>query len=309
MQRVTEKRKPGGSVPGKASNVRWDFNVGLQRLQDDYFRVGRRSDERAVERGFWLPRSVFNRLQSKVVGKGIFLRRTDGLGRQDIHPIQRIVVALRLLAYGGAFGSVDEYLQLSETSAALSLKAFCRIVVTEFGAENLRQPNEDDLRRIIGINAARGFPGCIGSIDCKHFNLKMCPVALAGQFSGKSKATIVLEAIADGELWVWHCFFGSPGSLNDINILYSSTTINGIMRGDFPPKFKYNVKGRERVMPYYLADGIYPDWPIFQKTIKDVETRKERTFSGAQEALRKDIERAFGVLVDRFQILDTPARM
>jgi hypothetical protein len=43
---------------------------------------------------------------------------------------------------------------------------------------------------------------------------------------------------------------------------------------------------------YYLADGIYPRWAIFVKTI-----------SGCQEACGKDAERAFGVLQARFTIV------
>lgn len=50
----------------------------------------------------------------------------------------------------------------------LSMKLFCEMVVDEFKDEYLREPNEADLRRIMEINAARGFPVCIGSIDCKH---------------------------------------------------------------------------------------------------------------------------------------------
>jgi len=56
-------------------------------------------------------------------------------------------------------------------------------------------------------------------------------------------------------------------------------------------------------MPYLLADGIYPDWPIFIKPKKDPTDVAERRFSSNQEAARKDIERFFGVLKGRFQIL------
>jgi hypothetical protein len=31
--------------------------------------------------------------------------------------------------------------------------------------------------------------------------------------------TIILEAVASQDLWIWHAFFGMPGSLNDINAL------------------------------------------------------------------------------------------
>lgn len=44
---------------------------------------------------------------------------------------------------------------------------------------------------------------------------------------------MVLEAIADGELWIWHMFFGMPVSLNDINVLDHSSKMMGTRKGDF----------------------------------------------------------------------------
>lgn len=136
------------------------------------------------------------------------------------------------------------------------------------------------------------------------------PHSLAGQFKGKEKnPTIVLEAICDGELWIWHAFFGSPGTLNDINILDRSRTVGKIIAGDFAPSIPYEVNGTERTLPYYLADGIYPDWALFAKTIKEGTSKKETEHASCQEAVRKDIERAFGVLVARFHILQRPSRL
>jgi hypothetical protein len=46
-----------------------------------------------------------------------------------------------------------------------------------------------------------GFPGCVGSIDCQHWSWEACPIQFAGHFNGKEKKpTIVLEAVADGDM-------------------------------------------------------------------------------------------------------------
>jgi hypothetical protein len=89
-----------------------------------------------------------------------------------------------------------------------------------FGETYLRAPNQDDINRILSDNAARGFPGMLGSLDCMHWKWKNCPSAWHGQFKGKEKApSIILEAVATYDLWIWHAFFGLPGTLNDINVL------------------------------------------------------------------------------------------
>ncbi|GJT45751.1 CCR4-NOT transcription complex subunit 1 isoform X1 [Tanacetum coccineum] len=51
---------------------------------------------------------------------------------------------------------------------------------------------------------------------------------------------------------------------------------------------------------YYLADGIYPAWSTFVKTFSVARDEKTLKFKRVQEAARKDIERAFGILDDTF---------
>jgi Plant transposon protein len=60
-----------------------------------------------------------------------------------------------------------------------------------------------------------------------------------------------------------------------------------------------------------LVDGIYPNWAIFVKTIPHAArvTKQEEIYSAKQEKARKDIERAFGILVVKeIHILARPVR-
>jgi hypothetical protein len=57
-------------------------------------------------------------------------------------------------------------------------------------------------------------------------------VAWAGQFQDKDKEhSIVLEAVADQSLWIWHAFFGMPGSNNDVNVLDRSPLVTNMLWG------------------------------------------------------------------------------
>jgi hypothetical protein len=65
----------------------------------------------------------------------------------------------------------------------------------------------------------------------------------------------------------------------------------------------YTINGYNYTMGYYLAHGIYPQWATFVKTIRRPRDNKAKYFTAAQEAIRKDVERDFGVLQARFAIV------
>ncbi|XP_057791352.1 uncharacterized protein LOC131008495 [Salvia miltiorrhiza] len=125
---------------------------------------------------------------------------------------------MRVLAYGTSADLHDEYLRMSAQVIRKSVIKFVEGVISNFGAEYLRKPTEEDMAALLHIGERRGFPGMMGSIDCMHWEWKNCPTAWAGQYAGRSGTpTIILEAVASQDLWIWHAFFGTPGSRNDIN--------------------------------------------------------------------------------------------
>jgi hypothetical protein len=69
------------------------------------------------------------------------------------------------------------------------------------------------------------------------------------------------------------------------------------------------INGRQYNTGYYLADGGYPDWAVFVKSISLPISDKDKLFAQEQEGARKDIERAFGVLRRRWTVLKRPARL
>ncbi|XP_021721043.1 uncharacterized protein LOC110688584 [Chenopodium quinoa] len=247
---------------------------------------------------------VFERLLNAVTQHDPwFQQRRDAAGRLGLSPLQKCTAAVRQLAYGCASDACDEYVRISEATSRLALQKFTEGVINLFGDQYLRRPIIADMERLLRIGEERGFPSMIGSIDCMHWEWKNCPHAWKEQYQGREGvATLVLEAVANRDLWIWHSFFGMPGSCNDINVLHRSPVFEDVLEGRTPP-VNFVVNGHHYTNGYYLTDGIYPRWASFVKSITSPQTRQDRLFAKHQEASRKDVERAFGVLQARFAII------
>jgi hypothetical protein len=73
------------------------------------------------------------------------------------------------------------------------------------------------------------------------------------------------------------------------------------------PNVSSTVNSSTYDMGYFLADDIYPEWLAFVKMDRNPIDQKKSYFARAQEATRKDIERAFGVLQSRWDVVRGPA--
>ncbi|XP_037450902.1 uncharacterized protein LOC119321224 [Triticum dicoccoides] len=239
-----------------------------------------------------------------------FTQRVGALGRPGLSPLQKCTVAMHMLAYGVPVDKTDDHIRLGASTALESLEKFAKGVIAKFGGEYLRRPTVEDIQRLLELGEARGFPGMLGSIDCMHWEWKNCPVGWKGQFTRGDYGvpTIILEAVASHDLWIWHAFFGVPGSNNDINVLNQSPLFTETLQGN-APRVDYYVNGQQYKKGYYLADGIYPEWAVFVKTIRLPQTEKDKLFAKKQEGARKYVERAFGVLQQRFKIVAEPSRL
>jgi hypothetical protein len=249
-------------------------------------------------------------VRAAVIGKEPFTQHTNAVTQElGIFPLVRLVAILRYLVQGKAADHSDEYLQISKSVILEDINKFTQIVIDEFGPQYLnRCPTADEKEQITNLMAKRGFPGCFASWDVKKHIWKNCPMRLAGQHQDRhGNKSLVLEAIADPHLYLWYIFFGEPGSMNDINTLNKSSIVGSILTQQFDTKIpNYVINGTTRDYMYFLADGIYPNWSIFAKTIGDPRNFLQKKYSRRHEYVRKDVERAFGVLVGRFQYLKYP---
>ena len=113
-----------------------------------------------------MKRSLFFRIQSKVkANDSYFVQERNNANKLGLSSLQKIIAALRMLAYGVSGDFMDEYVQIGETTALESLKKFVPTVIDVFSKEYLRKPNNEDIARLLSHGECQGFPGMLGSID------------------------------------------------------------------------------------------------------------------------------------------------
>lgn len=316
-----------GSAPGKSPNIERDFAAGHHRIMTDYFwplnkirndgsmLYGPVYSSEHFRRRFSMSRQIFDRVFAEVVMNERYFRRGLNLncaGKIGLSPLQKVVSAVRQLCYGTSADAMDDYVRISETSSMLSLKLFCRTVVKKFENKYLRLPTAEDLERIEKQFSSIGFPGCVGCLDCSGWQWESCPRGLQGIMCGKEgKPTVKLEVICDLDLYIWHFYYGLPGMLNDLDIMWLSPLMNAIKVGEFPSHgVEYKIGDEVFNWVYFLTDGIYPDnFKIFIQSVPNATEEAKKLFSRMQEGSRKCVERVFAVLFKRFGILNIPARI
>ncbi|XP_076959340.1 uncharacterized protein LOC143635373 [Bidens hawaiensis] len=222
--------------------------------------------------------------------------------------MQKCTAAIRQLAYAISSDAMDEYLGMFEKIARDSLYFFYQGIILIYSRRYLRKPTLHDIRCIYKVHREKhGFPGMLGSIDCRHVERDMCHTTRRGQFhqGDHPDPTIMLEVLASQDLWFWYVFCGVAGLYNDINVIKQSPIFYDIIDRVEPAQSFY-ANGEQFKHGYYLADGIYNEWPTLVQAYSSPIEDKGKYFTKKQESARKDIRRAFGVLKKKVNLISRP---
>jgi hypothetical protein len=203
--------KRGGSIKGRLANLPRDFEGGYQRLFKDHFAESPVYTDYLFRRRFCMHRHLFVRIVDDVAAHDqYFVQKKNALGQPGLRPIEKICLAIRMLAYGGAADANNEYLRISESTSLESLSRFCSAIIKIYGEEYLQSPIAKDVKRTLTINEKRGFPGMLGSLDCMHWAWKNCPAAWKGQYQGKEKVCSHSSHQKCGSFLIYHLHFKRP---------------------------------------------------------------------------------------------------
>ncbi|KAL9682003.1 hypothetical protein QQ045_013796 [Rhodiola kirilowii] len=261
-------------------------NRGGRNLMDDYFVERPIFPQQNFCRRYRMSIILFNRIKNDLCSQDEFwVQRRDAARLLRLLPEQKMTGVIRMLAYGAYADQCAEITRMGVTTTLECMKKWCIQVVDLFKDCYLRSPNATNLSRLLRKAEQRKFP------------------AWQGSHSGRSgRPTIILEAVASNDTWIWHSFIGVSGAQNDPNVLYQSDIFDPLLV-EICPEVIYKDNGSTYNHGYYLADEIYPRYSSFVKIIPNPQTDAEKLFLKKEESYRKDVERCFGILQSRWAIL------
>jgi hypothetical protein len=292
----------------------------LNCIRRDYLGNNALFSGKNFEMMFRLSRSRVQRILEDIGNARIpfYMNTVDAAGKEGASMEARVLLALKTYAYGVPPHTFTDYFQMSVDFAKECCRNFDNAMKQLYAEEYLRIPTSNDIRNITRLHEEKhGIAGMFGSLDCMHVPWKNCPKAWQASFvsgnDGKKRTpSLVLEAIADYNMWFWHASFGYAGSLNDLNILNLSPFLESLVDGTF-----HSLELQSRSVPFaingevfrylcVMVDGIYPMYSRFVRSIHEPITHEETLFAKWQETARKDVERAFGNLQGKFQVTCRP---
>ena len=214
------------------------------------------------------------------------------------HPAVKLMCAISQLTQDAAPVQVAGMFGMGETTADTCLRNFCDDMIEKFSYYL-----KPDWKRSLRAAKRLGIDGYLGSLDCSHILWHGCPRGDSAAFKDRdNNISIILESLVDADLMFTHHYFGQPGSVNDINVLHGSPLLTLFEFGKYP-QYDYTLAGESFEYPYILVDGIYPKWAVFAKTLKTASTAADEAYKDFQEARRKQVECAFGILKRSFKSL------
>lgn len=206
------------------------------------------------------------------------------------------------------YHSLVERIGLSTIYALLP--EVCEAIVEVLQPEYVRFPDEQDWEAIAqGMFDTFGVPNCLGAIDGKHVRIFAPPHSGTLHYNYKRYHSIILMAAAESNRRITWAAVGVPGSQNDATVFKFSELGTRINNGNanLPPD--RTIPGTDVKTPYYfLGDGGFPvKKNIMVPYVRSAcMTYSEKKFNKKLSGGRQVIECAFGILANKWKILQQP---
>lgn len=256
---------------------------------------------------------------------------------KPISPQQKLCVALRYLATGESLTSLAFTFRISQPCLTQIMKEVFKSIKDTMLSEMALPCREQFLSIARDFYDKWNSPNTIGTIDGKHVRIK-CPNNSGSlYYNYKDFFSIVLLAVADANskfIAIDVGSFGREGDAGDSNIslfiifdrksflngyflmigIFAKSNLGKAIRQnlfDVPPPTE--LPDTNIITPYvFLGDEAFPLLPNLLKPYSREQSLNDRSkaiFNYRLSRARRVVENSFGILSQRFRILNTPINL
>lgn len=216
---------------------------------------------------------------------------------QALTPIQQLCTALRFYACGSYMRILGDTMGLHSTTVSKVVRNVSISIIHRLKDAYVKIPNnQNELLEISNDFRERcNFPGVIGAIDCTHIRIIKPSRDPATFVNRKGYYSFNCQMICDSKLRFWNVVARWPGSTHDSRVLDNSVVGHQLETGQ--------LRG------LILGDPGYACLPHLMTPIMHPANPREVRYNVSQRSARNVIERAFGLLKQRFGALGPDSRL
>ena len=264
----------------------------------------RQEDQQSFSNFIRMPPEMFDELLNRV-GPRIQLQDTNI--RRALEPGLKLAVTLRHLSSGDKYSTLQYDFRVARTTIVKFLPVVCQAIVDELKDEVVICPTTPEQWRETANEFWRRWnvPHACAALDGKHCAIRCPPNSGSLYYNYKGFFSIVLLAMVDADYKFLWTDVGGYGSMSDAQI-YNESDLKEALEDNtigLPPADP--LPHDDRNVPYFLlgddAFGLrtYLMKPFALRGL----TREEMIANYRFSRGRRVVENAFGILVQRWQIL------
>ena len=237
------------------------------------------------------------------------IEKQDTNFKKALDPGLKLAVTLRFLATGESYRNLATGFLVAANSISVFVPDVCDDIIEEFMEETIVIPVTPEGWKEVaqGFASKWNFHHTIGAIDGKHIAIESPTNGGSCYHNYKGYHSLVLLGLVDAEGRFLYVDVGAQGSASDGGI-FSVTSLRTALENDTAGVPDDDpLPGEDQPTPFFIVgDNAFPMRKFLQKPYSQRRpTPKMKNFNYRLSRARRVVEKAFGILAQRFRLFLT----
>ncbi len=232
-----------------------------------------------------------------------YLSKSDTNYRAAVPVEKRVACALYALGSTSELRTISNLFGLGVSTTSNIIHEFCSVLIDFYFYGLIRFPITDaEIQETINDYLMQfGYPLCLGSLDGTHIPIKPPIGDEPDYYNYKKYHSVIMLATVNCKLMFTYVNVGAPGRCNDSSV-YSRSTLYDVIQN---PIYKNDsiTMNNVKIHSHLIADSASALNSTLMKPFAERPnmSRKEATFNYRLRRARSSVERAFGIMKNRFR--------